>query len=74
MKLKPFCRSRSWKNGRAIVRIKRTEMTGRELTWQNGATIKVEARAMVRDPGIYLNWRREQVIQTAFGALIAYAE
>jgi len=33
MKLKPFYRSRSWKNGRAIVRIKRIEITRRELTW-----------------------------------------
>jgi len=74
MKSKPFCGSRSRKNGRAIVRMKRTEMTRREPTWQNRATIKVEARAMVRKPGIYLNRRREQVIQMAFRALIAYAE
>ena len=69
MKLKPFYRNRSRKNGGTIVRMKRTEMTGSKATWRNGATMKVGARArarararvraMVREPGIYLNWRRD---------------
>ena len=59
MKLKPFYGNQSRKNGRTIVRMKRTEMTGSKVTWRNRATIKVGARArarvIVREPGIYLN-------------------
>ena len=61
MKLKPFYRNWSRKNGRIRVRIKRTEISGSKATWRNRVTIKVGARArvrarvIVREPGIYLN-------------------
>jgi hypothetical protein len=60
-----------------IKRIKRTEITRRRRTWQNRATTRAEARArmMEKDYGTYPNRRRrDQVIRTAFRALIACVE
>ena len=43
--------------------MKRIEISGSKVMWRNRAMIKVgarvRARAIVREPGIYLNWRRD---------------